>query len=147
MRIRAATTGDREAIEGIVAAAYGPYVPLIGMRPRPMDADYGEVVARGDAWVAVGEDAVVGVLVLVAEPETMLIENVAVDPARQGEGIGRALLDHAEEEARARGLGAVRLYTHVEMVGNINLYRQIGYRETRRGGESGFARVFMEKNL
>ena len=38
------------------------------------------------------------------ERDHLLIENVAVDPDRQGEGIGRRLLDHAEEgRARAQG--------------------------------------------
>jgi ribosomal protein S18 acetylase RimI-like enzyme len=113
----------------------------------PMDEDYGAVLARGDAWVAEREGAVVGVIVLAAEDEGLLIENVAVAPARQGEGIGRALLGRAEEEARSRGLASLRLYTNVKMTKNIDLYRRLGYRETRRGGESGFARVFMEKFL
>jgi ribosomal protein S18 acetylase RimI-like enzyme len=145
--IRKATAADRAAVAGIVAAAYAHYPALIGVRPMPMDEDYGEVIDRGDTWVEEREGAVVGVLVLAAEPGSLLIENVAVEPARQGEGIGRSLLAHAEEEARARGIDAVRLYTNVKMVDNIDLYRRLGYRETRRGGEAGFARVFMEKNL
>jgi ribosomal protein S18 acetylase RimI-like enzyme len=147
MTVRKAMAGDREAIEGVVAAAYEPYPASIGVRPMPMDEDYGEVVARGDTWVAERDGAVVGVLVLAAEAEALLIENVAVDPARQGEGIGRALLAHAEDEARSRGIGVLRLYTNVKMVGNIDLYERLGYRETRRGGEAGFARVFMQRIL
>lgn len=147
MSIRAATAADQGAIEAIVAAAYAKWPPLIGLRPQPLDEDYGAVLARGDVWVAERGGAVVSVLVLVTEPDCILVENVAVDPDRQGERIGRELLAHAEDEARARGLGALRLYTHEKMVGNIDLYKRLGYRETRRGGESGFARVFMEKNL
>jgi hypothetical protein len=33
------------------------------------------------------------------------------------------------------------------MVENIDLYGRIGYVETRRSGESGFARVYMQKIL
>jgi ribosomal protein S18 acetylase RimI-like enzyme len=145
--IRQATAADREAIEAIVAAAYARYVPRIGRRPGPMDEDYAAVLARGDVWVAEGGGEVAGLLVVVAEPACLLIENVAVDPARQGEGVGRELLAHAEAEARSRGLAALRLYTNEKMVENIDLYRRLGYRETRRSGESGFARVYMDKNL
>jgi GNAT superfamily N-acetyltransferase len=113
----------------------------------PMDEDYGEVLGRGDTWVAEADGVVAGVLVLAAEPGCLLVENVAVDPPRQGEGVGRALLAHAEDEARDRGLPSLRLYTNVKMVENIDLYKRLGYEETRRGGESGFARAFMEKNL
>ncbi len=147
MSIRAATAADRAAIEAIVAAAYAKWPPLIGLRPRPMDEDYAEVLARGDVWVAERDGAPVGALVLLADAESLLIENVAVDPAHQGEGVGRELLAPAEAAARARGLGALRLYTHQKMEANIALYGRLGYRETRRESEAGFARVFMEKNL
>ncbi|HEY2477173.1 MAG TPA: GNAT family N-acetyltransferase [Solirubrobacterales bacterium] len=112
-----------------------------------MDEDYGEVLARGDAWVAERDAEVVGVLVLVAEPDHLLIENVAVDPAHQGEGIGRELLAHTEAEARDRAIAALRLFTHEKMAENIALYGRLGYRETHREERSGFARVFMEKIL
>jgi GNAT superfamily N-acetyltransferase len=39
---------------------------------------------------------VVGLIVLIEEADHVLVENVAVDPGRQGEGIGRALLAFAE---------------------------------------------------
>jgi ribosomal protein S18 acetylase RimI-like enzyme len=145
--IREATAADREAIEAIVAAAYAKWPPLIGVRPKPMDEDYGEVLARGDVWVAEREGEAVGVLVLVAEPDHLLIENVAVDPAHQGEGVGRELLAHAEAEGRRRTIVALRLFTNEHMAENIALYARLGYRKTRRGDESGFARVFMEKIL
>jgi ribosomal protein S18 acetylase RimI-like enzyme len=145
--VRRATAADRPAIEAIVAAAYAKWPPLIGVRPRPLDEDYGEVLERGNVWIAERDDEPFGVLVLVVESECLLIDNVAVDPARQGEGIGRELLAHAETEARSRGLGVVRLYTNEKMFDNIDLYKRLGYRETRRSGESGFARVYMEKIL
>jgi ribosomal protein S18 acetylase RimI-like enzyme len=145
--IRQATAADREAIEAIVAAAYAKYVPRIGRRPGPMDEDYAALLARGDVWVAERDQEVVGLLVLLAGPDHLLIENVAVDPARQGERIGSELLTHAEAQARARGLGALRLYTNEKMVENIDLYRRRGFRETRRSDGSGFPRVYMDKVL
>lgn len=49
--------------------------------------------------------------------------------------------------ARSLGCPAVRLYTHELMVENIALYGKIGFRETHRATENGFARVFMRKEL
>jgi len=147
MPIRKARVPDLEAIEAIVEAAYGAYVERIGMRPGPMEADYREQIERGLVWVA-EDEAVIGLIVLVEEPEQLLIENVAVEPARQGEGVGRALLGHAEDEARRAGLGAVRLFTHEKMTENQVLYARLGYRETeRRVQPPGFALVFMSKSL
>lgn len=94
MRIRPATAEDLSAIERIVERAYGGYVERIGMRPGPMEDDYGERVREGLVSVA-ADKAVVGLIVLIREPDSLLVENVAVDPVRQGEGIGRALLAFA----------------------------------------------------
>lgn len=42
---------------------------------------------------------------------------------------------------------AIRLYTHERMLENIKIYGKLGYQETRRAVEDGFARVFMRKSL
>jgi N-acetylglutamate synthase-like GNAT family acetyltransferase len=57
-----------------------------------MKADYGPKVARGQVSVADEAGGIVGLIVLIREPDHLLVENVAVAPERQGEGIGRALL-------------------------------------------------------
>jgi ribosomal protein S18 acetylase RimI-like enzyme len=147
MQIRAATAADVGAIEETVERAYGGYVERIGMRPGPMDADYAEQVRGGLVSVVEKDGEVVGLLVLVGMPDHLLVENVAVDPGRQGEGIGRVLLAHAEDVAREAGLGEMRLYTHSKMAENRALYSRLGYRETDRRDEQGFDRVFFVKRL
>jgi ribosomal protein S18 acetylase RimI-like enzyme len=144
--IRRAETGDEAAIAGIVERAYGVYVERIGMRPGPMDTDHGEKIRGGLAWVA-EDDRVVGLIVLVEAGDRLVIENVAVDPDRQGEGIGRHLLELAEDEARRAGLDTVALYTHELMTENLSLYARLGYEEDERRRENGFSRVFMSKHL
>jgi ribosomal protein S18 acetylase RimI-like enzyme len=130
-----------------VQRAYEHYVERIGMRPGPMDADYDAIVRDGHAWVADDGGAIAGLLVLEAHGDHLLIENVAVEPARQGQGAGSALLAFAEERARELGLRELRLYTHVKMTENQALYARLGYREDERRSEQGFARVFMSKRL
>jgi ribosomal protein S18 acetylase RimI-like enzyme len=58
------------------------------------------------------------------------VENIAVAPGAQRRGLGRRLLAHADELARASGFGEVRLLTHGLMSSNRALYRSVGYVET-----------------
>jgi ribosomal protein S18 acetylase RimI-like enzyme len=112
-----------------------------------MDADYDAIVAQARAWVAEADGEVTGLLVLEAHDDHLLIENVAVDPSHQHQGIGRALLAFAERRAVALGLNELRLYTHVKMTENQALYARLGYREVGRRSEQGRAAVFMSKRI
>lgn len=145
--IRPATAADVPAVRELVSAAYRHYVPRIGREPAPMRADYAETVVAGRAWVAEADGRLAGLIVLVPRPEYLLLENVAVDPAQQGRGVGSALLAFADERARALGLPEVRLYTNELMTENIAYYPRRGYAETHRTEEHGFRRVFFTKRL
>ena len=144
--IRSATPTDLREIEAVVRAAYSPYVARIGKEPGPMLDDYASLVDQGRVHV-LDDGGVAGVLVLIPEREAMLLDNVAVRPEAQGKGYGRRLLAFAEDEARRHGLSRVRLYTHVLMVENLGLYSSLGYVETHRGEQNGYACAFMEKSL
>ncbi len=147
MTIRPATAADVPAISRIVEAAYAPYVPRIGRKPAPMLDDHAARVRDGQAWVFVAGGAVAGMAVLLDEPDHLLLDNIAVDAAHRGTGIGRALMEFTEAEAARRGHAEVRLYTNEAMTENIALYGRIGYRETGRGGQSGYRRVFFAKSV
>jgi ribosomal protein S18 acetylase RimI-like enzyme len=142
-----AESGDWQAITSCVRAAYAHYVPRIGREPAPMTADYKKLIARSAVYVFREQEHVRAVLVIVPEPGAMFIENVAVDPAYQGRGIGRRLLLHAEQLARNAGLAEMRLYTNELMTENIEYYCRLGYEEVERRTEHGFRRVFMRKIL
>lgn len=145
--IRPARSEDEAGVIAVVQAAYLPYVASIGVRPGPLDDDYGEMIRQQQVWLLEQDGAIHAVLVLDPEPQAMLLVNVAVDPACQGRGYGRQLIDFAEARTRALGLPLIRLYTNAAMAANVALYQRLGYRETHRGVEQGFHRVFMEKAL
>ena len=71
----------------------------------------------------------------------------AIRPSAQGAGLGRRLLEFAEEQARQRGLARLDLYTNEVMTENQAIYARLGYRETGRRTEDGYQRVYMEKDL
>jgi ribosomal protein S18 acetylase RimI-like enzyme len=147
VQIRSARDSDAVALRGIVERAYSVYIDRIGRRPAPMDDDYGQKIGEGSISVAEEDGEVVGLIVLLVERDHLLIENVAVDPAHQGRGVGRALMAHAETYAGRRHISELRLYTNVAMTENLTLYSRLGYREDDRRTENGLRRVFFSKGL
>ncbi|GAB2872883.1 GNAT family N-acetyltransferase [Actinoallomurus bryophytorum] len=146
MGIRLAESADRVAVEAIVQAAYEPWVAVIGARPLPLTADYGELISQGHVYVL--ENGEIDALIVLEVTDGMLlVENVAVRPDRQGRGLGRRLMAFAEFRARSLGLTALRLYTNAKMTSNIGLYESLGYRETGREAKNGRSVVHMRKKL
>jgi ribosomal protein S18 acetylase RimI-like enzyme len=145
--LRPATNDDAARLSELVRAAYGHYVERIGATPRPMTDDYAQVVRTQRVTVAEVDGEVAGLIVLEAAEEAIVIDNVAVDRDRQGAGIGRALLEHAESVARSAGVETVRLYTHPLMTENLALYSRIGYVIDETGEREPRGLVHMYKRL
>jgi GNAT superfamily N-acetyltransferase len=143
-RIRAATAADVPAIAKIVDQAYRHYIARMGKPPGPMLDDYAARVSEGAVWVLEEGTVLAAIIVLLPAPNYLLLDNIAVSPARQNLGLGRQLLAFAETEALRRGY---RLYPHQTMVENQRLCASIGYQETGRSTEAGYDRVFMRKPL
>ena len=144
--IRPAGTADRAAVEAIVREAYSVYIDRIGKPPGPMLDDYAALIGAGAVSVLEEPDGeIAAIIVLLAKPGHLLLDNIAVRRDRQGQGLGRHLIAFAETEARRRGCREVRLYTHEMMTENIALYARLGFTETGRGREAGYYRVFMAK--
>jgi ribosomal protein S18 acetylase RimI-like enzyme len=144
---RLATSADVPTLSLITADAYAPVVDQIGRPPAPVTADYQDLVAKSEVWVAQDGDTVVGLLVVEVRDDHLLIENVAVAPAVQRRGVGSALLNLAEAQAARLGLREVRLYTNELMTQNLTFYPRRGYVEVARGVQDGYRRVFFRKML
>ena len=144
--IRKANVADVASIQRCVEAAYQHYTALIGKPPGPMLENYSEVVKQHAVFVAETNE-IVGVLVLIRTRTGILLDNVAVHPEQQGNGLGKLLMELAETEARSRGFEKLDLYTHECMSGNIEIYKALRYTETYRKEEHGYNRVYMQKLL
>lgn len=142
---RRARPDEAAALRDLVRAAYALYIPRIGREPAPMTDDYAARIAAGEAWVVEEGGGLLAVLVLEEFPDSLQLDNIAIAPAAQGRGLGRALVGFTEDEARRRGYSKVTLYTNEKMVENLALYPRLGFVETHRAPQAGFARVFFEK--
>jgi galactokinase len=140
--VRPARPEEAGVVTDLVRRAYGHYVERIGRRPSPMDADYAGLAAAGQLWTL---EETAGVVLLREDDGHLLVDNLAVEPWLQGTGLGRRLLAFAEDEARRRGLGELRLYTNVAMTENIALYTRLDWEEYDRRLEGAYSRVYFRK--
>jgi GNAT superfamily N-acetyltransferase len=145
--IRPALPADQARMEAIVEAAYSPYLTRMGRKPAPMVDDYARRIAAGQAHVLQEDGAIIGLLVLEPAEGFLLLDNIAVDPAQHGRGLGKRLMAFAEEEARRQGYAVIELYTNEVMVENIARYLHLGYVEAKREKVAGYDRVYMRKTL
>lgn len=129
--LRRAVPGDAAAVDALTRAAYAPWAAMLGREPLPMGFDHGAMIRDhlvDGIWQ--GGD-LLAAIEMIARPEDLLIESIAVAPAAQGRGLGGRLLAHAEETAGRAGLAAVRLYTNSRFTSNLAFYEGRGYRRER----------------
>ena|ERR1017187_4809538 len=109
--IRQAEAADQRAVVACVRAAYSRYLVRMDKEPAPMHADYEALIAQGVVYVLADEDGVRGVLVMMPQERSLLVENIAIDPRFQGQGLGQVLMVFVEQQARKEQLNEIRLYT------------------------------------
>ena len=147
LSFRAAQPGDASAIRTLVRAAYAKWVPVLGREPRPMQADYELAVREHDFDIALRDGAVIALIETMLRDDHLWIENIAVAPEAQGQGLGTLLLERAEARARAAGRNELRLLTNGKMDVNIALYRRVGYSLDKEEPFGDGTVVYMSKRL
>ncbi|HSZ51050.1 MAG TPA: GNAT family N-acetyltransferase [Caulobacteraceae bacterium] len=147
IQLRQATAADVAAIRSLTRAAYAKWVPLIGREPGPMTADYEAAILTHRFDLLERDGRLAALIETVDEGDQLLIENIAVAPVSQGQGLGHVLLAHAERLAADLGRPRLRLFTNSRFAENIRLYRSVGYAIDREE-DLGFAiRVHMSKRV
>jgi ribosomal protein S18 acetylase RimI-like enzyme len=149
--IRTATQADAEGLAALVRRCFAELVVV------PAPSALGESAASVAAQIASGGGAVAegaGMLVagvLWAEKEGGLyLGRLAVAPECRLQGLARALIAAAEQEAQRLGLPRLHLGTRLSLTGNRALFARCGFVECGRFFHPGFAEptwVALEKRL
>ena len=129
MRIRVATAEDAETIAQVVNAAFRVERFFID-RDRISTEKVRAMLNMGEFLVA--EDGGMAACVYVElQGERGYFGLLAVDPGRKGSGLGRRLVEEAEERARAAGCKVMDLRIVNLRAELPAFYRRLGYVETR----------------
>ena len=147
VEFRRAGPQDAARVRDLTRKAYLKWCAVIGREPLPMTADYDHAVRHHVIDLAFIDDELVGLVEMIPRESDLLIENVCVDPARQGGGIGRHLVAHAEAETRKLGHRAIRLYTNKLFAANLSFYAGLGYEVEREEPFKGGTVVHFYKSL
>lgn len=91
----------------------------------------------GEVWV---DAPLRACMVLTVKLGRLYLGKLAVRPDLQGRGLGRAMVEKAEERARALGLPVLELETRVELVENQATFLRLGFQEVGRKAHEGFDR-------
>jgi len=83
----------------------------------------------GQIYFATLDDEIVGCCALIATwPDSYEVAKMAVDESRRNLGIGKAMLAHVVEAARALGARRLTLETNSKLMNAIHVYESLGFR-------------------
>jgi len=129
LKTRLATEADAEAISALVNAAFKVERFFID-RDRIDLGKVREMLRTGKYLLAEVDEALIACVYVEVRGQRAYFGLLGVDPSRQGQGLGRKMVQEAESHARAAGcefmdLRIVNLRTELP-----SFYRRLGYLET-----------------
>lgn len=110
---------------GEAFAAHG--MPEIAADDPGIPEELEEYRAAGRAWVAAEDGEPIAYLLAAEVDGCPHIEQVSVDPAQAGRGIGAALIEHIAGTAREAGRPALTLTTFRDIPWNAPYYARLGF--------------------
>lgn len=133
-RIRRAAPNEAELVRSIVRETFfDVYRDLDHPVPRPTTVDFAPLIARDEVWLIEEETGTgrkpVGTMVLEEHPGYLRLDIIAILPAHQHRGYGRAAMAFIEAHAASNGFGEIRFYTNTAIARNVAFYRRLGYIE------------------
>ena len=147
MEFRRAQASDAERVRQLIRQAYARWVPVLGREPVPMQVDYHRAVRDHEIDLFYADGDLAALIEFIPYPDHLFIENIAVAPKRQGQGLGRYLLSYAEQKARAANLARLCLLTAQAFEANVRLYRSAGFQIDRTEPFMGGTTVHMSKPI
>jgi GNAT superfamily N-acetyltransferase len=139
VEVRPAEVGDLGAMVRLLGVLFSVEADF---RPDPVRQRRGLVALMGDpvrrrAWVADRDGAVVGMVtgqLLVSTAEgggSVLVEDLVVEAAERGRGVGRRLLQAVSDWARLRGATRLQLLADRDNGPAVAFYARLGWTGTR----------------
>ena len=147
--IRPYRPSDLPRLQEITAQTFGPV--SIDRNMETVLGEFGDGGWRGRKVAAIADDCrlqpdgvfvaedpasgvVIGYVTTRLNPVSRVgwIPNLAVDPAHQGRGLGRALLEHAIDFFRRSGMQVAKIETLEQNPIGQSLYPSLGFREVAR---------------
>ncbi len=139
LRIRPAGRSDRDVVHGLLTAQMVEH--RLPAEPERIERGLDAAFRPGSpAWLFLAERDGQAVGVFLANQivsvekggETLWIEELYVTPAARRTGVARALLAHALDQARRRGLRAFDLEVVPTQAAALALYRALGFEDVPR---------------
>lgn len=129
MRYKVAEAGDIAPLVEMINTAFAVETFLEG--PRTDAVRLAETMQKGEILMAVDENGQPAATVYIERRgERVYMGLFGVDPKRQGEGLGRRLLDEAERRLSAEGVKAIDITVLNLRPELMPIYRKLGFRET-----------------
>lgn len=133
-------------------AAFTPYVKkLVGGATAGPYPWLKVAIDRGDVYIGLDGGNTIGVIITSRNNDELIIEQLAVDPKRQGIGIGEWLLKNIEQTARHEKVKVLSLQTAEMMTDLLRFYGRHGFKVVRKSlpahGDDDHLRVHMIKRL
>jgi putative acetyltransferase len=141
-RIRMAVPDEASSIAALLARSFAEYES--SYTPEAFAATISTLdrirdrISEGPVWLALRNDIVVGTLSAVARGEALYLRGMAVDPGARGDGIGRELLECAEDYAIRNGFERLFLSTTPFLKSAIRLYERYGFSRSNEKSDDLF---------
>ena len=88
----------------------------------------------------IGEE-LAGCVFIKEKDDHFYLGKLAVAPGFEGQGIGRKLIEKAEQYTVARGKPVMELQTRIELMRNHAVFGKLGYRKVAETAHPGFTRI------
>lgn len=153
LTIRRAVESDVKDIASITREAFGRYVEDAGIKKdiEALNETYDDIlndIKSIHVFIAFADETPAGVIrVRVENDDSAYIQRFAVIVARQKNGIGKALINYADEFMRSIGVKKSKLYTAAAHTELVCFYYRMGYHIDSTSKDKGYTRALMVKKL
>jgi GNAT superfamily N-acetyltransferase len=139
--LREATEANVPTVVALIRAAFQEYRGQLDPPSGALDETAERVrqnMARARVALAWWREEPVGCVFYEQRKDALYFYRLAVLPAHRRRGIGRALINYVETQARTLGLTYVRLGVRLALVPLRAYYERLGYRFVEYGRHEGY---------